>query len=429
MYNIFKEGVFMKNLFVRIISLILCFCLIFCIGGCAKKDNDPTLKTVDLMGNIKPQKITTYKNLKEKSALLYNFSVNLFKNSIKDGENSLVSPLSVLYALSMTANGAENDTLKEIEKTLGQDIENLNKYVLSYTKTLPKKDKFAKFNIANSIWFKNEGFKANKNFLQTNANYYNVALYKAPFNNATCKKINDWVNKNTNKMIPQIINELPDDTVMCLINALAFEAEWQEPYLKDSIKKEKFYKENGKTKTVEFMNGSEQVYLEDKDATGFVKYYKGGDYAFIALLPKKGISVNQYVSSLNGKKLNNIISNKKSYVVYTKLPKFKTEHSLTLNDTLYNMGIKKAFNQEKAEFGKLGKSSVGNIYIGDVLHKTYIDVNENGTSAAAATAIITKCTALLNENIKKVYLDRPFVYMLYDCKNNMPFFMGTLMDV
>jgi serpin B len=217
---------------------------------------------------------------------------------------------------------------------------------------------------------------------------------------------------------------------MYLVNALAFEAEWETIYNEYDVRDGEFTLINGVTQNVEYMYGEEHTYLEDENTTGFLKYYKDGKYAFAALLPKEGTNIVEYVKQLDGAKINKLLENKKSATVMTAIPKFETEYDISLKEVLESMGMKKAFNSSQADFTGLGTSTDGNIYISRVLHKTFISVCEKGTKAGAATIVEMDTEgAVIYEEYKEVNLDRPFVYLLVDCETNIPFFVGTAMQI
>lgn len=417
----------MKNsrVFLALVSLLLVFATAFNLSGCTMQ-----VKAKDLMEGISPNSVNALESLNEYSAAVTDFAVRLFKASDEKGKNTLISPLSVLCALAMTANGAENETLEEMEAVLGMSKDELNLCLYSYMKKLPSSKEY-KLSLANSIWFtEDERFTVNKDFLQTNADYYGADIYKAPFNDKTCREINKWVKQKTDSMIPEILDEIPTDAVMYLINALAFEAEWHKIYEKGQVHDGKFTKEDGTKQKAEFMYGTEVTYLEDEKASGFMKYYKGGKYAFVAMLPNEGVTVSEYVSSLDGKKLNSMLANPGYTTVFTAMPKFETEYSVEMDEVLKGMGMISAFSADNADFTALGTSTRGNIYINRVLHKTYISVGEKGTRAGAATVVEMNDEAGMEMlEPKEIYLDRPFVYMLIDTENNIPFFIGTMTDI
>ena len=365
-------------------------------------------------------------------AAVSDFALRLFKESMEDGENTLISPLSVLVALSMTANGADNETLSQMESVLGMPIDQLNTWISTYMANLPEEEKY-KLSLANSIWFKDDPtFVVNEDFLQTNADYYGAGIYKAPFDDSTLKEINKWVEDNTDGMIKDILDQIPEDAVMYLVNALAFDAEWQNIYNEYQIQDGKFTTEDGTVRDVELMYSNENKYLNDDKAEGFIKYYANRKYAFAALLPNEGVSVSEYIASLDGEHLHDLLSDAKTTPVDAAIPKFETEYKVEMSEILKKMGMPDAFDGTLADFSKLGSTTDGkNIFINRVIHQTYINVDGKGTKAGAATVVeMTKESAMEPmDPPKQVYLDRPFVYMLIDCETNLPFFIGTMMDV
>jgi serpin B len=354
------------------------------------------------------------------------FALRLFKACYDGNGNCLVSPLSVLAALSMTANGAEGDTLAEMEAVLGMSRAELNEFYADYLALLPSMEG-AKLELANSIWFTSDPhFAVNRDFLQTNADYFGAEICSADFDEQTLKDINGWVNDKTEGMIPEIIDKLPDRLVMCLINALAFDAEWEHQF-KNPVPDREFTTENGEKRTVTMMHADGQTYISGEHAEGFIKYYKGGKYAFAALLPEEGMSVSELVASLDAKSLLAMLSGAEENAAKIGLPKFESEYSTSLNDALSALGMPLAFDENRADFSGLGVCAGENIYIGKVLHKTFISVDELGTKAAAVTSVWFVETGI-NMPDHTVILDRPFVYMLIDTETNLPFFIGTLMD-
>lgn len=406
---------------------------VICIVVVSTANRPVTAEAVDLMKGIEPQKVEVVGNLKESSAEVTDFGIRLFQATQKSGENTLLSPLSVISALAMTANGAEGETLAQMEEVLGLNTEELNGYMYTYMSQLPKLET-CQLQLANSIWFADaETFRVEKDFLQINANYYGADIYQRKFDRRAVDEINLWVSLKTEEMIPEILNEIPEEAVMYLVNALAFEAEWSSIYKEHQVRDGVFTMEDGTQRNVELMYSDEYSYLEDELATGFLKYYKDGKYAFVALLPKEGVSVAEYVASLSGEGIQNMFGNATDEKVYTAIPKFDMEYNIELSQVLADMGMTNAFDVDRADFSKLGQDTRPgwNIYISRVLHKTYIQVGEQGTKAGAATAVemVAGGSSGPMEKPKEVILDRPFVYMLLDTENKLPFFIGTLMDV
>lgn len=359
-----------------------------------------------------------------------NFSIELFKKSLNDNKNTLVSPLSVLIALSMTANGAEGETLSQMEKLLGGDIplDQLNEYLYTYANSLPSIDK-SKLNIANSIWFRDEkdGLTVYKEFLQKNSDYYKAAAYKSSFDKQTVKDINNWVKKNTDNMIDSIVDNLDDNDVMFLINAVVFDARWENVYMKENIHNGNFTSITKSVQNVDFMCSYESNYIEDNNSKGFIKLYANGKYSFMALLPNEDINIKDYVATLSGKSFLDIINSSQQIQVDAAIPKFRYNYSIRLNNILKELGMPKAFSNN-AEFSKLGKSTEGNIFISDVLHKTFISVDELGTKAGAVTKVEATNKADMGVE-KSVRLNRPFIYAIIDNSTNLPIFVGTVLSI
>ncbi len=343
-------------------------------------------------------------------------------------KNLLISPLSVSLALGMTANGAKGETLAEMEKVLGGDlgIENLNAYYADYIKNLTAENE-AKLHIANSIWARDDAARliVPDAFLKTTKSYYNADFFKAPFDDTTVEDINGWVNTNTKEMIPSLIQQISNEEIMYLINAVAFDAEWQTKYQSYNVNPGDFTCEDGQQVAVKYMNGVEATYLDDGKATGFIKPYKGGKFSFAAVLPNEGTTVSEYIKDLDGEALGKLLGSASEDTVLTLMPKFKFEYKKKLKDTLQTMGLKKAFEPDIADLTNL--NTIPDSYISEVLHKTFIEVDEEGTRAAAVTAVMIagNCGPLER---KEVFLNRPFLFMILDNDTNLPIFMGYVMN-
>lgn len=364
------------------------------------------------------------------------FTVGLFKATYNEnkGQNDLVSPYSVMQALAMTANGANGETLEEMQKVLGDGmtIDRLNRYLLTQRKSTVHEGDFPKWalNTANSIWTRNDesSIQVRPEFIQNCVDYYDSEYYLAPFDESTITDVNNWVNDKTNEMIPSILQEIYDDDVMFLVNAVAFEAEWDEQYSKYSISDGKFTAADGTVQDAQMLTSWER-YLHDENTEGMMKYYSGQNYAFAAFMPDENTSIDTYIEELTPEKLSGLLSsykNKKHETVQAKLPKFKYEYANEITDELKAMGMPTAFS-DKADFSNMSSiTDVVPIHIGYVAHKTFIDLDENGTKAAAATMVaMTKETALMMPE-KELVFDRPFVYCIFDTETCLPIFIGAL---
>ena len=348
----------------------------------------------------------------------------------KEPENVLLSPVSLVYALGMTANGAAEDTLAQLEKALGLNCAELNAYLKGMLAAGAEDEVL---HLANSIWFKaDSAFDIKQPFLQVNKDCYDAQLYSVPFNASTLKQINDWVKQNTKGMIPQILQEIPADAVMYLINAVAFEAKWENPFKPQQIRDGFFTTADGQERKVQMMYGTERAYLEDEQACGFIKYYEGRKYAFVGLLPNEDVPLADYVAGLSGDKLLALLANQRAVKVETAIPEFSCDYSLQMNAMLQAFGVRDAFDSELADFSGIGNYDGYPLYISQVLQKCHIEVDAQGTKAAAVTVVEVNATSsyVPPEEVKYVYLDRPFVYLLLDCeRGNLPLFVGVVADI
>ncbi|MBQ8624909.1 MAG: serpin family protein [Agathobacter sp.] len=422
-----------KKLYSKLMAYVLTCLMILPLAACGGAGSGSgKIKSNNLMNDISGSEIVIdneYSPTEYEQQKMTDFAVRLFQNSIEEGKNTSISPMSVMVALSMTANGAKNNTLAQMEEVLGLSSDELDVYLYHYMKKLPQGDKY-KYQLANSIWFTNdERFTVKDSFLRVNQAYYQADIYKSAFDNTTLDDINLWVEQKTDGMIKNILDEIPKEAIMYLINALVFEAEWLDTYDEGQVRKGTFTTEDGEEQSVEMMYSDESLYLENEQGTGFIKYYNGQKYAFVALLPNEGVTVSEYVAGLSGEEIRTLLDNPKQIHVNAAIPQFETEYDVLMNDVLIKMGMKDAFHSWDADFTGLGTSTAGNIFISRVIHKTYITVGPQGTKAGAATVVEMKdeCAPFYEES-KTVYLDRPFVYMLIDCENNQPFFIGTYMS-
>ncbi len=344
--------------------------------------------------------------------------------SLSDG-NVLLSPLSVLQALTMTAGGARGETLRQMEEAFGISVPELSSYLADYQRALPAGDEY-KLSMANGIWFTaDESFTVETDFLERSGEMFDCTVCRADFDDSTRQEINAWVKNNTDGMIEEILDEIPEDAVMYLVNALAFDARWQERYREDQVREREFTMADGTAQKVQMMYSEESLYLEDEHAQGLMKYYADGKYAFAALLPEEGMTLAEYAATLTGARLLEILWNPVSVQVSAAIPRFRSEYGADIRDMLREMGMADAFDMARADFSGIGSSSQGNLYISRVLHKTYMAVDENGTRAGAATAVEMRAEGAM-EDVKVVHLDRPFLYMIIDCRERLPIFMGTV---
>lgn len=422
------------KLFKKVIALLLAAVLITSLTACGDSHDDgsnkqePTKQEEKKSGTEEltktssgeapdPEKVAKgFEDASDFRTGLKKFSAALLEQCY-EGDTIMVSPLSVYAALGMLANGAEGETLKEMEAMFGCSAETLANAILYLNNT--SKDRNV-MQMANSIWLNsNLKFTVRDAFLGKIGTYYQSAVMKAPFSNEkTVDDINEWIKKNTKNRIDKVINSLSDDQVMILINCLTFDGEWVLPFDEEATEKDyTFRRANGTEKKVEMMSGEGDRYFEDGDMVGFEKDYKQG-YVFRAYLPKNGKTVKDIVTKL---KAAPEMPYQSSSDIYVKIPKFEERSGVELNKPLQNLGLKKAFTQD-AEFGNV--ADIG-INISKVLQKTYIKMSESGTEAAAATVVMIETSSYNPERIiRSVTLDHPFVYEIVDYKTGVTLFAG-----
>ncbi|MEE0840642.1 MAG: serpin family protein [Acutalibacteraceae bacterium] len=402
---------------LSITAIVLCICLVF--AGCNQTANVP----VDLMTEITANKVDKIQPDDSFVSGQYGFSASLLKELAKSEKgNFMFSPLSLTQVLTLTANGAEGDTAKEILAVLGgTDLNKYNAQLKYYTDTLTKE-----LLSVNSIWYKNDRrLSVKKEFLQTNADYFGAASRKISFDEEGRKLINDWVKESTAGNIDSIVDKIEKESIMYLINALTFESSWSTQYPDEVIAKGDFITNDGKTVSMDMMSSTESCYINYEGAKGFIKPYAMANYCFAAILPPENIEAGDYIASLDGEKLKRLIDSSEDAEVLAALPKFSFNYSFTANEALSSLGVKTAFNEDKADFSKMGKMDGGNIYLSDVLQKTYITVDNQGTKAGAvAKSEMAVKTSM--PRFEKVTLNRPFVFMILDGVYNTPVFVGVV---
>ncbi len=355
--------------------------------------------------------------------VLIDFSMKLW-GACDDHDNVLVSPLSVALALGMVLSGAEGETKQELLGLLspGIDAETFETALTEYVKALPSEEK-CKFHFADSVWV-NKEMNLKKRYQKRTEKLYNAEVERLFFDAEAVEKINAWVRKATDDMIDGIIGSIAPEAAMYLINALAFDAEWAEIYKDGDVDPCEFTAENGEIRNVNGMYSTERIYLENEACKGFIKPYQGNRFGFVALLPKEGTDLHSFVKGLTEDAFLDLIRTARPTLLDAMIPKFSNDWSKILNEPLGALGLVRAFGPE-ADFSEMSKDPV---CIGEVIHKTHIEVDERGTKAGAVTAIMMKTMGMPVER-ENVILDRPFAYMIADLTTGVPMFAGTVLDL
>ena len=406
----------------------------------ADKVTEGVVKVTDKLTNVSDKNITLeplgreddedsvlgpigYGESKNISDATADFGFELFRYSLMNGDNALVSPVSVMAALAMAADGADGKTLAEMEKVLGMTNEDLRKNYGGYVHPANSTEELR---FANSLWLRNDGsFQVNINFVDRTLEAYGADVFSEPFDADTKDKINYWISENTDGEIKNMLDRIPPDAVSYIINTVLFEAEWERQYNEsDVMQNQTFTAANGEKQTVTMLNSEESSFIKLGKTKGFIKNYKGGEYAFVGLLPDEGVSVEEAAASFSGEEFMSAVSNPEYKPVTVNIPKFSFDCKFQLNETLKAMGMPTAFNSSEADFTKLGVSPMGNIYIGRVLHNTFIRFDEAGTKAGAATVIEFDCESAMVDT-EYLTFDRPFIYAIVDTSTGMPIFIGA----
>lgn len=417
----------MKRRNITLISILLILSLLFSLTSCTFVKAD----VVDLMDGVTPADIEASPVSDSFVAGQADFAAELFKNSFDGESNTLISPLSVSLALALAANGADGETKAQFEALFGDvHIDKLNNEFFSYVSTLTSGDNY-KLDLSNSIWMQNEApYEVKDEFLQTCADYYGADTYKIEFNKAAVNEINDWVSENTDGMIEKMVDQIDPLTVMILLNTVLFDAEWESIYYDQNLQDGTFTTEGGKERDVTMMCSTENDYIELDNATGFTKTYVGRKYSFAALLPSEGVTVTELAESLTGDVIMDALDSAGYATVHAGLPQFEYDFEITMNDVLNSMGLEDAFSVNEADFSGISSDAKDfQFHIDEVLHKSSIIVGPTGTKAAAATEVDIRCGSAAPTNVKYVYLDRPFIYMVIDNDTNLPIFIGAVTDI
>lgn len=359
-----------------------------------------------------------------------NFALNIFKKIAYDepGKNVFISPLSISMALGMTLNGAEGNTYEAMRNALslsGITQQEINESYQSLIQLLTKIDSKVIMQIANSIWYRNT-IPVKPDFIETNKKYFNAVINPMNFNDpATVNIINNWVKESTNGKIDKIVDKIDPQTIMYLINAIYFKGTWQYQFDKNKTVDDFFKKESGELVQCKMMNLETDFYVSSNDTFTMLDLpYGKGNFSMTILLPAKDKQLKDVINTLTNSLWNNSINNLSKMKKQLYMPKFKMEYKIKLNETLKALGMEIAFDPYNANFKKIYEG-VGNAYISDVDHKTFVDVNEEGTEAAAVTSVTIGVTSILDNIIR---LDRPFVFVIREKNSGCILFIGKLED-
>ena len=339
-----------------------------------------------------------------------------------DKENICLSPLSAQFAMAMAACGAEGKTRTEILNAmqLGDSANIKGRRLLNDIAEKTVWNEHGDVRIANSIWIK-EGFEVKQKFVDINKEYFDALVESAEFNQETVKRVNDWCNENTNGKIPTILDRFTESDRMLLINALYLKAAWNKPFKEENTTEEIFTTEKGEEIEVPMMMMRSNEPFYSDDMVSMVSKRLQGGYTMLFILPGEGVKCDEAAEYV-AKDFDTFLKNMEVKDVSLSLPKFTTDFGMSLKNTLANLGIKRAFGG-KAQFGGISDEALN---ISDVVQKTYINVNEKGTEAAAVTVAVAGLLSMRPPKVEIITFDRPFIYAIIKDNGNHVLFAGKV---
>ncbi len=407
---------------MRILLSVLIINSILVLTSCQKQPGPDYTPQIDFQENKKAANLIAADNA---------FAFDLLKevDGFTDEINYMISPLSVSIALGMTMNGAEGQTEDAFVETLGfggmnpSDINFVHGALIEH---LHKVDPKVTMEVANSIWV-NQLYTILKEFADTNKHYYNAEIRNLEFINPEgVNIINKWVEEKTHGKIKDVLDYIPSDAVMYLINALYFYGNWKYEFEEDPDFKINFNNADGTREMTPAMKLESDLEIMTNESMTAVDLPYGNDkFSMVLLLPAGDKSVDDLVSELDLQTWNDWMDNFYTSGVRLEMPKFKHDYKVLLNQPLSNMGLDIAFSGS-AEFPDMLEGT-SNLAISRVIHQTFIDVNEKGTEAAAVTVIEMEHTSAGGGgSARLIRLDRPFLYVIREKTSNAIVFMGRV---
>ena len=338
------------------------------------------------------------------------------------GGNIFISPLSISIALTMTYNGAVGETERAMAEVLeidALDLSTINNSNKALRNSLENPDPKVEISIANSIWSR-QGVDFNSDFLERNRAFFGAEIASLDFSSPQAgATINEWVDTNTNGKIEKIVERIDPQTLLFLINAIYFKGNWQDEFDKSMTRPGTFHLPNGSEKQVQMMRREgEYPYFHGANFEATSLPYGNGRLGMYIFLPNRTSNLNKFLKDLNAENWEQWISQLQDRRQTMMLPRFKLEYEVRLNDTLEALGMGIAFGGG-ADFSGMGPS----LFISEVRHKTFVEVNEEGTEAAAVTAVVGV------KSLPPVFrVDRPFFFAIYDAETETILFMGTVTE-
>lgn len=365
-----------------------------------------------------------------------NFSFQLWQEILKErnNKNLFISPASATMALQMTYNGARGDTQTAMAKVLGLetiDLQSLNQTNADLQSSLNKNNADLQISSANSLWVSNK-LQLATDFQKNTEKFYNSPVQTLNFADANSPKIiNNWVKKATKNKITKMVDKISPNTRLFILNAVYFYGKWQVAFEQKETKKLKFNLMGGKNKLHPLMfKDAKFSYYENEDFQAVRLPYKGDDFSMYIFLPRPNSNLNKFYQNLHSENWQKWLKCTKNVEGLIGLPRFKLEDEIKLNNPLQKLGMEVAFNPDNADFSGIGKDK-NKLFIKDVLQKTFVNVNEEGTEASAVTKVeIATKSAQITKKIEPFTMiaDRPFFFVIKSDRTNTILFMGSIVD-
>lgn len=413
----------------RISLFLLAAVLLFSLAGCAEEAGGSGMNIPEPDQELLDAFDVALANASNE------FGFELYRNLVTAEDNIMVSPTSVYTALAMTINGAGGETLEAMADVLGIESEKLDRFNqnnLARLYKLQEADPDVVINIANSLWMK-EGEDFDPDFVDRNQRYYNASARALDFaTEESVDVINSWVNDSTEGLIEDIV-EYPIDplTVLFLINAVYFQGDWTEPFDTELTSNDVFNGPDGEIQDVPFMNRRDEFdYLEKEGMYQAVRlpYGESERLAMVVFLPTEDSSLMTFVQDLSTDNWNQWHQEFQIYEGNLRLPRFSMKYEETLNEVLKLMGMEVAFESDKADFyGMVARNEGPHLYISEVKHKSFIEVDEKGTEAAAATSVEIAVESA-RMDFFEMNVNRPFFFLIHDRETNEVLFTGSVVD-
>ena len=409
--------------------IILTAVLLLSIAGCAEEADGSGMNIPEPDQEILDAFDTALANASNE------LGFELYRNLVTSEDNLMISPTSIYTALAMTINGAGGETLEAMADVLGigsESLERFNQNNLARLYKLQEADPDVVINIANSLWMK-EGEDFDPDFVDRNQRYYNASARALDFaTEESVDVINSWVSDRTDGLIENIV-EYPIDpqTILFLINAVYFQGDWTEPFDVERTSNDLFNGPEGEIPDVPFMNRNDEfAYLEKEGAFQAVRlpYGESERLAMVVFLPDEDSSLLEFAADLSTEKWNEWREEFQTYQGNLRLPRFSMEYEESLNDVLKLMGMEVAFDPATSDFyGMVTRNEGPRLYISEVKHKSFIEVDEKGTEAAAVTSVEIRVESAMMDFFE-MNVNRPFFFLIHDRETNEVLFTGSVVD-